>query len=195
MVNPAQYDRDEVVRSASELFWSKGFHATSTRDLQAALDMRPGSIYSAFGSKEGLYQEALIAYAEQAQAKVEEVFAGTGSVMGALKQFVKTTLIEDKDELGSKVCFMARTLTELDDNQSDAKSLCTALQNQFEQQLARYFSVAIKEGEVSGNLKPIEYARLFQIQFSGMRTYLLRDDSPRLVNQLIEQMFKVIETV
>lgn len=195
MVNPQRYDRQDVVRRASELFWTKGYHATSARDLQAALDMRPGSIYSAFGSKEGLYQEALIAYVESAQARVEEAFAGSSSVVGALKQFVKNTLVEEKEYLASKVCFMTRTLTELGEDQSKAKVLCTELQERFEQQLAQYFRAAIKNGEVTGNLKPIEYARLFQIQFSGMRTYLLRDDSPRLVDRLIDQMFKVIESI
>lgn len=192
MVNPQQYDREEVVRRASELFWAKGFHATSARDLQVALDMRPGSIYSAFGSKEGLYQEALLAYVQHAQVKMEEAFAESESVTGALKQFVKTTIVEEKDALSSKVCFMIRTLTELGDEQSKTRTLCTTLQEQFEQQLAQYFKIAIKNGEVTGNLKPVEYARLFQIQFSGVRSYLLRNDSPRVLNQLIDQMFRII---
>ncbi|MEP3563102.1 MAG: helix-turn-helix domain-containing protein, partial [Marinobacter sp.] len=59
MANKVKFERENVVRVASELFWKKGFHATSTRDLQDAVNMRPGSIYSAFGSKEGLYSESL----------------------------------------------------------------------------------------------------------------------------------------
>ncbi|PNP28024.1 TetR/AcrR family transcriptional regulator, partial [Vibrio alginolyticus] len=34
MANTKKFQRDEVVKAASDLFWKKGFHATSTRDLQ-----------------------------------------------------------------------------------------------------------------------------------------------------------------
>ncbi|MFQ3195590.1 MAG: TetR/AcrR family transcriptional repressor of nem operon, partial [Colwellia sp.] len=50
MVNKVKFERDDVIRKASQLFWEKGFHATSTRDLQEVVNMRPGSIYAAFGS-------------------------------------------------------------------------------------------------------------------------------------------------
>ena len=53
MANKVKFEREQVVYAASQLFWEKGFHATSTRDLQDAINMRPGSIYAAFGSKEG----------------------------------------------------------------------------------------------------------------------------------------------
>ena len=49
--------------------WNKGFHATSTSVLQDAINMRPGSICSAFGSKEGLYSESLKNYALQMKSK------------------------------------------------------------------------------------------------------------------------------
>jgi len=59
MANKVKFERENVIRVASQLFWEKGFTATSTRDLQEAINMRPGSIYAAFGSKEVLYSESL----------------------------------------------------------------------------------------------------------------------------------------
>ncbi|MGB2139878.1 MAG: helix-turn-helix domain-containing protein, partial [Psychrobacter sp.] len=45
------YNRQEALDRAVKLFWHKGFHATSLKDIEQALDMRPGSIYAAFGNK------------------------------------------------------------------------------------------------------------------------------------------------
>ena len=77
MARPAIHDRDEALARALRLFWAQGFHATSLKDIEKALDMRPGSIYAAFGSKEGLYRAALARYAADARA--------TGRVFKALE--------------------------------------------------------------------------------------------------------------
>lgn len=59
MSKQAKFDRDDVIEKAKNLYWEKGYHATSMRNLQDVVDMRPGSIYAAFGSKDNLFKEAL----------------------------------------------------------------------------------------------------------------------------------------
>ncbi|MFQ3219797.1 MAG: TetR/AcrR family transcriptional repressor of nem operon, partial [Paraglaciecola sp.] len=46
MANTSKFDREEVLEKAKNLFWEKGYLGTSTRELQNAIDMRPGSIYA-----------------------------------------------------------------------------------------------------------------------------------------------------
>lgn len=59
---PREFDREKALTAAMLLFWRKGFHATSLRDLGEALDIRMPSLYAAFGSKEALYVEAVDLY-------------------------------------------------------------------------------------------------------------------------------------
>ena len=82
MANKIKFERETVVRLASQLFWEKGFHATSTRDLQEAINMRPGSIYSAFGSKEGLYIESLRDYTVQMESQIKECLSTSDTISG-----------------------------------------------------------------------------------------------------------------
>ena len=56
------YETDEVTERAMRLFWERGYHATSTRDLTEAMGVNPYSLYAEFGSKEGLYEHALEHY-------------------------------------------------------------------------------------------------------------------------------------
>ena len=56
------YERDDVTERAMRLFWERGYHATSTRDLTEAMGLNPGALYAEFGSKEGLYLEAVRRY-------------------------------------------------------------------------------------------------------------------------------------
>ncbi|MEI6002285.1 TetR/AcrR family transcriptional regulator [Paraburkholderia bengalensis] len=59
---PREFDREQALLDAMLLFWRKGFHATSLRDLGDVLGIRMPSLYAAFGSKEELYVEAVDLY-------------------------------------------------------------------------------------------------------------------------------------
>ncbi len=62
MTRPREFDRDQALASAMQVFWQKGFAATSTDDLLAAMQIGRQSLYNAFGSKRDLYLEALERY-------------------------------------------------------------------------------------------------------------------------------------
>ena len=62
MVGVKQFDHDKVVDRAMVLFWRQGYGATSIQDLERATKLRRGSLYNAFGDKEGLFVAALKRY-------------------------------------------------------------------------------------------------------------------------------------
>ena len=59
---PRAFDRDQALAAAIEVFWRKGFEATSISDLTEAMGINPPSLYAAFGDKEQLFLEAAEAY-------------------------------------------------------------------------------------------------------------------------------------
>jgi AcrR family transcriptional regulator len=59
---PREFDREAALMKAMRLFWIKGYEATSISDLTEVLGVGPTSLYAAFGSKDGLYAEALRLY-------------------------------------------------------------------------------------------------------------------------------------
>ncbi len=59
---PRALDRDQALETALQLFWRHGYEGTSIADLTAAMGVTPPSLYTAFGSKEQLYREALDRY-------------------------------------------------------------------------------------------------------------------------------------
>ncbi|MFI5523249.1 TetR/AcrR family transcriptional regulator [Streptomyces platensis] len=62
---PRAFDRDRAILDAARLFWRRGYSGTSTRDLTSALGLSTSSLYAAFGSKAGLFEEAVRTYAER----------------------------------------------------------------------------------------------------------------------------------
>jgi AcrR family transcriptional regulator len=59
---PRTFDRDQAIDVAMRLFWRHGYEGVSLNDLTAAIGIAPPSLYAAFGSKAGLYREALDRY-------------------------------------------------------------------------------------------------------------------------------------
>jgi len=59
---PRKHSRTETLERALEVFWARGYDATSVAHLTEACGVGPSSLYRTFGSKEGLYRQALEHY-------------------------------------------------------------------------------------------------------------------------------------
>ncbi|SNT55375.1 TetR/AcrR family transcriptional regulator, transcriptional repressor for nem operon [Asanoa hainanensis] len=62
MARTREFDLDTAVDAAMGVFRAKGYEGASMRDLAEATNLGSGSLYAAFGSKEGLYLAALDRY-------------------------------------------------------------------------------------------------------------------------------------
>jgi AcrR family transcriptional regulator len=194
MVNKVKFERDDVIRKASQLFWEKGFHATSTRDLQEVVNMRPGSIYAAFGSKEGLYSESLKDYTAQIQAQIEGFLNHSDSILSGLRAFVDNVIL-DRQNCPSAICMLIKANSEFTEKEDTLRELNLKLLKMFEQYLCVLFNQAIKNGELNNNRTALEYAQFFQIQFTGLRGYLNRPGIDELAQPMIDKMFTLLKNI
>jgi hypothetical protein len=65
----------------------------------------------------------------------------------------------------------------------------------FEHYLTELFTLAIADKELSGNIAAIDYARFFQIQFTGLRNYFNRPNVEHLAKPMIENMFSLMKSL
>lgn len=64
MARTRDFDLDDALDAAVELFWRQGFAATSVRQLCEAMGIQAGSFYAAFESKDGCFRRALQRYVQ-----------------------------------------------------------------------------------------------------------------------------------
>lgn len=88
---PRRFDRDEALRRAMELFWRKGFSGTSLSELTAAMGINPPSLYAAFGSKEGLFREAVELYGKTESPEIWLSVEQAPSAREAFAGFLRAT--------------------------------------------------------------------------------------------------------
>lgn len=194
MANVAKYDRDDVIRKAMLLFWEKGFNGTSTRDLQRAVDLRPGSIYSAFGSKEGLFKEALRYYSANTSALLQEKIQQQGSPLAGLQAFIHCVVISNRSSAPSDMCMLVKTVAELTDSSSELLYESQALMKKGELSFARVLKEAQARGELPSSADPQALAKYIQVQMIGLRTYLRTSNDVAAVEKLIADIFTMLKT-
>ena len=64
MARPREFDEDEALAKAMEVFWNKGYQNTTLDDLLEGMGIQRGSFYNTFGSKRATYLRALDRYAD-----------------------------------------------------------------------------------------------------------------------------------
>ncbi len=64
MARPKEFDHREVLDRATNLFWTRGYDATSIEDVVEATGINRGSIYGTFGDKQGLFNAVLEYYTQ-----------------------------------------------------------------------------------------------------------------------------------
>jgi TetR/AcrR family transcriptional regulator, transcriptional repressor for nem operon len=116
VVGVRQFDETTLLNTALEVFWRKGFHATSMLDLAEATGVQRGSLYNAYGGKEELFLLAFDIYAEnflRAARKALDVPDATR----ALKAFFKVAIGNMIAGSPSRGCLTTKTATELSQNE------------------------------------------------------------------------------
>ncbi|MET0936659.1 MAG: TetR/AcrR family transcriptional regulator [Luteibacter sp.] len=74
---PRSFDITQALDHAIEVFMAKGYDGATLTDLTEAMGINPPSLYAAFGSKEGLFRQALTRYEEERDAKLRDALAAS----------------------------------------------------------------------------------------------------------------------
>src|SRR5690348_10615542 len=88
MARTREFDTEAAVGRAMELFWSRGYEATSVRDLTRHLGLGQGSLYAAFGDKDGLYRAALAHYRATLAADALRDLQRAGDARSAIRSMM-----------------------------------------------------------------------------------------------------------
>lgn len=117
---PKEFDPDEALDKAMRLFWSRGYHDTSIRDLVEATGVNYYGLYGAFENKQGLFLAALDRYRATVTAEVLKELPTASPVVPAIRRAFAHLLevMDPKD--GRRGCLMCNTAIELGPHDPDA---------------------------------------------------------------------------
>jgi AcrR family transcriptional regulator len=106
MARPRKFDEQFVLNEALQVFWKRGFEATSYDDLVRATGLGRGSLAAAFGDKEGLFVRVLDHYIAD-RSRILDAAADTANTREALETMFMVWVEMATSNLGSCGCFLA----------------------------------------------------------------------------------------
>lgn len=158
---PRAYDRDIALASALDLFWERGYAATSLDDLSCAMDMNRPSIYAAFGDKQALYRQALDHYRARVRAAMKEVLDKERPLRDALRDFYERAIeVYLSGQSSGRGCFIIGTaLTESVTNSELRISLSEGFQG-LDRLLSARIALGRQRGEIDADANPEELGKV-----------------------------------
>lgn len=105
-----EFDYEQKLDIALELFWTQGYHVTSITDLENHMGINRSSIYPTYGDKRALLINCLTKYLKSKVSEYEGVLNGRQSdpiatLRGILRLAVDQSIKEDRICLAVKIAF------------------------------------------------------------------------------------------
>ncbi|MFJ9469432.1 TetR/AcrR family transcriptional regulator [Streptomyces caniferus] len=165
---PRAFDRDRAILDAARLFWRRGYSGTSTRDLTAALGLSTSSLYAAFGSKAGLFEEAVRTYAE----RYREIYRRAVTEK-SLRTVIDHLLIDSVDEFTRPRdvhpgCLLSSAAMTDSTSTLDTSAHYAELQGWNERALLARIERAVQDGELVAGTDAAALTGLVQSVVHGM---------------------------
>ena len=168
MARHKQFDQDEALLKAMEVFWSRGYEAASIQDLVRHMGINRQSLYDTFGDKHALYLLALERYSEVESRRLIDLLERNGSVKKSLRQLFGEVVEKALGDGEHRGCFMANATSELAGRCKETASRTCSNMATMEGAFYRALLRAKQKGEIQGVPDPRAMARFFYCALQGL---------------------------
>ena len=169
MARPRQFDPDAVLERAMQVFWAKGYEATSLDDLCDATKLNRSSLYASFGDKRALFLETIDRYGDRAVARI----GATLSRPLAVREAIATFLAEMIDQIvagpGRSGCYIGNCAAEVVRHDRAAAASVRRNLERVEATFRAAFARAKRKGELRPGADIDALARFFLASTQGLR--------------------------
>ncbi len=119
-----------------QLFWRKGYSATSIEDLTSTLHLSRSSLYDTFGDKRSLFLEALRLYSERVLGRTARTLQEAPSPSVGIQTLFAELTAGANSESGALGCFMINSVAELVPYDPEVTEIAAAYSGSLQQLLA-----------------------------------------------------------
>jgi TetR/AcrR family transcriptional repressor of nem operon len=187
-----EFDPDAVLQRALELFWERGYEATSMADLVEHLGIGRASLYATFGSKHDLYLKALSRYTQTRDPDPVELLSQPGPVLPAVRRLVELYVEESTGERRRRGCMIVNAAAELVPSDDQVARFVEAAWSAIEAALTSALIRARAQGEIAPGSDPRALARFLVVFLQGIRVTGKGSADPERVRVAAAQALAVV---
>lgn len=168
MARPREFDEEAVLDAAVHCFWSRGYEATSVRDLIESTGLTGASIYNAFGDKRTFYRKALAHYVQESIADRIRRCEGMAprAAIGAFFAEILNRSLSDPDHKG---CMLVNAALEVAPHDAEFREDVASVLTQLQAFFLRCVAAGQADGTITTSLTAEDLARHLLGVLMGVR--------------------------
>ncbi len=187
MARTIEFDRNDVLENAMNTFWQNGYSMTSIPDLVNATKLNPGSIYSAFKSKEGLFLETLEFYGQRSVKNLKKFMEDSGSPLMGIETFL-TAIVDKSKNKDKRGCLIVNTILEMNSHNAKVQAKANIQLQAVEDELIKSLHQAQAMGEISTENNPEALAKFLMVSIWGLRVLAKTNPDPKSADIVLKQI-------
>jgi TetR/AcrR family transcriptional repressor of nem operon len=191
MARQKEFDREEALHKAMEVFWTRGYQAASIQDLVKHMGINRQSLYDTFGDKHALYLQALDRYREVEGHKIVELLEQPGSVKKNLRQLFEIAI--ENALCDRRGCFMGNAMSELAGRCKDTAARTCSNMGAAHEALYRALLRGKKAGELKGIRDPRAVARFLYSSLQGLVLTGKATQDRKTLNDIVTVTLSVLD--
>ena len=185
MARDKEFIPEEKIAKALDVFWEKGYNATSMQDLVDAMQINRSSLYNSFGDKHNLFLECLRTYGYLAAQDFESVLklkdlTPLETLEKIIDVYVTGTIYDCKCCMGIKSSF------ELAGDDEDVRRIIKQASDRTIGLFTDLLRRAKEQGEISQDKNPAVLAHIIFNGFCGWKQSYIQFKDADLIKEMAD---------
>ncbi|UPK67228.1 TetR/AcrR family transcriptional regulator [Chitinophaga filiformis] len=183
MARDKEFIPEEKIAKALDVFWEKGYNATSMQDLVDAMQINRSSLYNSFGDKHNLFLECLRTYGYLAAQDYESVLklkdlTPLQTMERIIDVYVTGTIYDCKCCMGMKSSF------ELAGDDEEVRRIIKQTSDRTIGLFTDLLSRAKEQGEIAHDKNPSVLAHIIFNGFCGWKQSFIQFKDADLIKEM-----------
>lgn len=186
MPDVKHFDRDLALDAAMDLFWRRGYEATSMADLVSELGISRSSLYATFGDKDALYAAALARYCAVEAGPRHALLSADGPVRGAIRTLLEGIAAAPEQHPDRRGCLVVNAAMERVPADPSTADAVAAQLERFAAALHAAIARGQRAGELDSRQDAVALAHFLVTVVQGMRVVGKASNDPAMLRDSVD---------
>ncbi len=193
MARRKEFEPAEALDQAMELFWRRGYEATSVQDLVDQLGVNRQSLYDTFGDKHELFLATLDRYFDVSVREQFKILDEPGPALGAIRRFFQGLVELTGKDAAKKGCMVVNSAVELALHDEGARARVAAVFSWVEETFRKTLVRAQKNGDLDERHDPRALARFLTCFMVGRNVLAKGGANRKSMQDAVEVALSVLD--
>lgn len=191
MARSKEFNEDEALDKAMEVFWKQGYEKTSIQDLVGQMGIHRRSLYDTFGDKHSLFVQTLERYESLIAAQIRKQITEEMTTVESIRKIFELAIYSDN--ASPKGCLMVNTAVELSLLDNEVSQRIQSAFKQTENLIADLLIRGQARGEVARSFDIGELARYIHNALIGVRVLVKMTADPKEFESTIDMTLSILK--